>query len=835
MFSKRLVNVILAALFTIVQAGCGLKTGEKAPDMAPPSFSGKGYSCVGQIPQHLERYAWDQLNDGQITDFVHCLQNAFTTFVHLTRGKDKETYTPDEIRRFLQAYFLRERPITDRLLQEFMVLKQLLVGGEVDIITRPEIKELIEFLEDVRREAIRIRPFIKYLNPSLILTQDPRDIGQRLTEANETLRQSIRVITLRLQGGQKNYSFDNLTVLMAEFRNFVRWDDHFRNSRPVDAWVEFFRQFKRTAVTTNNPEEMRMADWAPFLQTFSRWYLAYIRFRVGVKDQPILQGVGLQNFMGLGQEVFELAEEAVHRQPNKVMSLEQINALISSAQALNWLPGKLRAQSVERFAHALVDRMFADENAVPGRNRANGLTLPALSLMKYEFFRWAYIQREIEQRYVPNKTQIESGRVPNLQSTFLMPTEIGVKIRKDRDANWENFYKVRGMIRPLFNENLKRVTLVNEADFGRYRLVNEFHNLSMMNVLRSSVGLLFRGYAQLPGKRWDWMSGIKSEQLQTFYEDFRDLAVDLGLADPRVSNTGARAFIEGNLFTYSADGVNFDVSKSRLTFVEAMELLAFIYSGGRMATETYQRLKTVCRNGPNDINGDATLDRICVQQRLVDAIVEFAPNLPGMNDYVRSAPPAERELLVKNILDSAFSPRFSKIEWVERSELAIMAVVLHYLEAVLTRYDVSRDGILTTDELRKAVPIFSGFIQRYAKDRLKKELSVREAEGVFLFILAYRTFPTSWNSIRIWYLSYQWPQWELEFPWGIKVPINPNQNINLNRADLSSVFRVIVAKLFDTAPVAEQIRVLNRLPGPAACQTVEEFQAGGCVLPGSEK
>lgn len=795
---------------------------------------------MGQIPQHLERYASDELNDYQITDFVQCLQKAFTTFVQLTRGKDQNTYQPDEIRRFLQTYFLRERPITDKLMNEFMVIKQVLVGGDSSVITRLEIADLIEFLEDLRKEAIRIRPFVKYLNPSLIVQQDPTDIGKRLTEANETLRQSIRTITLRMQGGHKDYSFDNLQTLMTEFRGFVRWEDHFRNSKPVPAWIELFKNFKRVT-TAQSPEMILKGEWAPFLQTFSRWYLAYIQFRVGVKDQPLLYGAGLQNTMHLSQELFELIEEAIHRQPGKVLRVELINALVSSAQKLDWISQRIRPESVERFTRALTDRFFADEKAQGGRSQADGLTLPVLALMRYEFYRWAAIQMKLESEFrMRGVPDLRQTRVPSLhQASPLIPRDIQAKLRSIRDADYSSFMQVKTHLRPMFNEDMNRVTITNDADFGRQRLTHGFHNLSAMNLLRSSIALLFRGYSD--SKRWDWSSGLKSSQLQAFYEDVRDLAVDLKLADSRIANTGSRAFIEGNLFTSKGDGVKFNVEESQLSFVEAMELLGYIYSGGRLANNLYadlswkdeRRQMKNCEHGKLDENGEHKLKRSCVKEHLAAMVFQHAGGLPGMRHFISTAKDSDREAMITNILDSAFSPKNSEVDWVEKNELCIVAVVLHYLESVMIRFDSDRNGILTGPELRKAAPIFSGFIQRYAKDKKKQDLTVERAEGVFLFILAYKSIPESWlNKISVWWLGSD-RYYEIPLYW-FSVPLNWNTKISLNRSELSAVFRVIVAGLFETSPVAEQIRLLNNEAGPAQCQTLEQLAAGGCTLPGTQ-
>jgi hypothetical protein len=71
-----------------VLTGCGIKTGEKAPEQSPVTYSGKNYSCVSEIPQHIQKYMNDELNDQEITGFVRCLQNAFSSFAQYTRGRE---------------------------------------------------------------------------------------------------------------------------------------------------------------------------------------------------------------------------------------------------------------------------------------------------------------------------------------------------------------------------------------------------------------------------------------------------------------------------------------------------------------------------------------------------------------------------------------------------------------------------------------------------------------------------------------------------------------------------------------------------------------------------
>jgi hypothetical protein len=245
-----------------------------------------------------------------------------------------------------------------------------------------------------------------------------------------------------------------------------------------------------------------------------------------------------------------------------------------------------------------------------------------------------------------------------------------------------------------------------------------------------------------------------------------------------------------------------------------MQLLAFLYSGGRMASDFYTQLRALCPLGPLDQNGDSMIDRPCVTKIMASLIESYAPNMPQLNDYLRTAQQEEIDVLARNLIDAAFSPKNSNVEWVEKNELSIMAVVLHYLETVLTRFDTDRDGILINREIRQAIPIFSGFIRRFAHDRMNAELSDLESQGVFLYILAYKTVPSKWSAFWVYRLSTDmyW-QWEFKLPWeseARKVAVNLNQDIRLNRSELSTVFRVIVAKLFDTVPVAEKAKTMGK-------------------------
>lgn len=90
------------------------------------------------------------------------------------------------------------------------------------------------------------------------------------------------------------------------------------------------------------------------MQSLSRWYLAYLEFEVGVREQPKLYGVGLQNTLHLAQSIFPLAEDAISKQKDMTISFEQMMTMARALKAVRWAPAAWRVESSEGALGAVV-------------------------------------------------------------------------------------------------------------------------------------------------------------------------------------------------------------------------------------------------------------------------------------------------------------------------------------------------------------------------------------------------------------------------------------------------------------------------------------------------
>lgn len=829
MCSKRLISLSMAII--IASTGCGLQVGEKPPERNPPAYSGNGFSCVGEIPQHIDKYVKNDLSVDQISTFVRCLQKAFTTFASLTRGRDAGTYTPVEIRRFLHEFFLGDRRISDSLLHEFMVIKQAMVGGSLTHISRSELQVAVEVLEELRTEALRLKPFIGVLNPNLAkLDPEPETVGQRLRQADEALKASIQTIAARLRKGNREYPLTNMRTFLMEFRNFVGWERHFQQTIHVDNWVNFIETFRnltvapREGATPKGPlaREVHAKDWEPMLQEFRRWYMVYLQYQVGVKDRTILSGRGLKNVVRLGKDVQELLEDTVARHHNGEVdgeiSFQKIDGLILALERIEWLPGKLSAQAVSNAVKHFVTRALGNPDTKPSERRASGLDVGAVANARVLFTEWSTNQVRLANRFnlLEAEEDQQESKTPDLTSKVsLIPRDIRRTLRDAGSSSFEELMKATKYLeRPLFPNGKRYVAIAPKKQLDKMNTFAEsFTNLSMINIWRMAVKVIFRSYADQVGGRSDWESGITAEELEKFYVDFRDIGIGLGLVDQRNDEVGLRAFTEAKIFTYSAKGFRHGCTGplARMSMAETIELFMFLYSGSNISDTIYNELTGLGQeNLPKheriklcdiehkdddgrpikDAHGRPVADRKCVSHHLPILLNTHLKNMPEFQQFLTLSQGPQRQKYADTVLNMAKIPGVSSNDWVELSELNMLVVVLHYLEAIMTRYDVNVDGILNAAEIVEAEKTFPGYFEKFHFDETGKELGNSLAKGVLYYLLTYRKLPPDRKELGLWAgLLDDYYVWSLT---------DGVQQLSITRADLVDIMNVIIPKIFDS-------------------------------------
>ena len=690
---------------------------------APPEASLKigGLNCLSQIGPTVSSYLDDKLSEAEITEFFTCMQKSFLMFEGLTRGSKQGEYSPEEIRTFLHRYFIKDRKISDKLLSEFMLVKKTLVGGTVDVIRRQDLHEAVFILETLRKEAIRLKPHLRVLNFQLVEKEPKEGLAERIKMGHKKLYESIEVVVDLLAKAQQPYSIQNFEFLTTELRQFVKWDDHFQSTRPIGAWMELLRHFKD--VTVSPSDRITARDWRPLLSSCADWYMLFIEIRSLLSLSSIWESDDLVQLHATVTKALRWVREATNRQATKVIEFERLSKLYASVEKMGWLGSKWPLVAVEKIFKAAVTKILGDAEVAPSQRTARGITGIHVTRFEQEFAQWFEYQ-----------SQIEVGALLNYHS---FPS------------------------RPLYVPHFSGVALLESID-SSYS-VDRF-NYTIYNALRSISKLVIRGYAAKP------QLGLTRDELQEVYLDIRDLAIAWKLADPREDKTGKRAFLEGNLFTYNANGNDY------LEAGELVQLLAFLKSGGQIGTAIYEQMLPHCRGASLDVHGESVLSRGCVINYLSDNLWKMTPNMPGFSQFFKDLDPTHRKSFVMDLLQTVFG-RSSTEATVESSEITALAAVLHYQEAVFSRYNADLDYKLEGAELDQAFETFRWLIKTMAEVTCQP-LSESRVRLAFNYILRYQEIPEA--NLKTW-LRFQMDG----------DPI-------LGRYHLNLVFKTIIRKITET-------------------------------------
>ena len=151
-----------------------------------PPLQDMGISCMNRLGEQLDLYLKKEIPESEIGNFSRCLQTSLITFKHHVWGEERETYTPHELKDFIQKFFLTDRVIDDQTLDHLMLFKSKYTGGSVNELTHQEIDQIIELIRSFEDFMATVYPY------NDIFFGDEIPTSQRLDEGLNVLRQSLK-------------------------------------------------------------------------------------------------------------------------------------------------------------------------------------------------------------------------------------------------------------------------------------------------------------------------------------------------------------------------------------------------------------------------------------------------------------------------------------------------------------------------------------------------------------------------------------------------------------------------------------------------------------------
>jgi hypothetical protein len=461
---------------------------------------------------------------------------------------------------------------------------------------------------------------------------------------------------------------------------------------------------------------------------------------------------------------------------------------------------------LEKTVPPLLSKILGDRDLPPDERldpftslNDQGLNRSRIEVLEREFKSWLERQKVLsslasEVASETAKPLKEQSRESLLQTLASYNLELPMLERRGRGVSpvFEEFMGFANPMLPLFPVDNPYPLIVYPSIRYAGVVENNFFDLSVKNALFSAIRLLAEAYAE-DISRGQSHKGLTEKEVKNLMDDIRPLLEDLQILHPRSSSTvGEKRFLEGNLFTYSGDGINQrdkdDVETHLLTPAEGVELMAFMFSNAKLSAHVKEKILKKCPmpGGNYDVFKIPRIFRPCFRLHYANVVAESFHNAPGLTDYLKGLgyKSSKQLAFVDLLLESTKSWDEVNLvgqgpQWVEFTQMVTMSMILHYVEVIMTQYDSNEDGKIDREEARAIFPRFSGLIQ-WALEQEGVHKSEKDIEDIFLYILSYKSVPdNSGFSVLLTGPKYFYGKW-----WGWPV--------SLDRKGLLEAFNVIV-------------------------------------------
>lgn len=773
----RLYKVVLALGLVSGLSACQLKTQEAVSKDPPLTLSGPSENCFAPALTTFEEYFNGASESDELDEAFTCVSGALEMFATYGRGTfNRDSFTPGELRSFLQKYFLGSIKLNDSIITEFMLVKESLLGGDSQRLTKAELVRLTQVLEIVRVEAQRLRPSIGILNqrePQSGRPIDPQVFEKALSDFTITMS----TIGTLLGQSESSYRLENLKVLLLEIqglysgRSTWRGPDWFAKQMPV---------IEAAKAVLLRPDGQTIApdEWKPLFTNVGRLYGLYLRFTFNIKDRDMFYGDTLLQLKVAVEHVVHVVEDAIRikgvdridydllRQFFKALETSDAFQLPVKPATLSGLIEPvferiLNPVVVDKVRGSLIDPQ--DPKSVSGfRSPQRGITNANLKVLSEAILSWIEMQQLWE--------RLEKDAVA--RDATMAGRPLPIKLIREL---WKSY-------RPVHNEAWGDLKLLFDRAIppavhpdGRLMMapgasiVIDRNSFASLNWKQALVRVLGTGYVSDPdGLR---MKGILLSQLKEVFDDFFQLTIDLDFLDTTDVDIWKTGFTISNIFLFSSNG------DDRLGFHEAVDLFMLSFGSSFISQKMIAvDVQANCDDQGVDAFGKPTYKASCWRDRVRLGFRGFFDTMPGWIRITKNWSPDDWGWLFINLEKSSRKATNPKGPLMS-GEMSRAISIKHYIEALFTRWDTNRDGSLTMAEADKAYFLFkkvlrdaSGFTDN------------AEVRALYFYLLTFGKPPESISDKLYWL-------------WWKKNPEEWEKKVAADRSRLAQIFGNLAASL----------------------------------------
>ena len=711
--------------------GCGLRIGEDVFTRNMDNFS---LSCLNGMEQKIKHYMTGQMGKREITRTFDCASQALRIFKDRVRGKRSRSFTPNELRTFIQNLFLRDKTINDPLLDQMMRLKSVIIGGSERTLTAKDVDRFIHFLNILKQEVIFFQPYIQTLLSSGRL--QPLLIKNKSGVLNQELRDSVIRLSRFLKRFSNPYYFSDLQSLMYELDLIVDgegdragWE---RKIKILSAFKSFIVSGSRSAI--------QPTEWENLLPGYVHLMSALIHYRIfteqvgGGEQHSVLSPRGMEWIFGITTHLMDFLSLSIQNRKARFIPAVDLTHLLSQLSATGFIPYKLTESSLMKIAEILFLRIFRPDPGSLREGKGVIFTAGQMNRIKDLIHTWIRSTKIFNQT-TGLPTPLLFNHLGPLFSAFPHSFSQGEKTRIKSLFDFRSLFQ---------SEN--RVHLSGDL-FASGSGTREKNHISLvlLNTYQLMTQMLRAGYEE----NYPTGPGLSRERLNTFFNDFVPFAADMKWLEsgaPSSISPSEAAFIAANMFTPSADGgFHSNVYEPEyLKPVEIVEYFSYLFSIFFSIRDFENRLRDLCPPF-QPVRGSAQYDRACVKFHFLRIVQDRVSNMPDLIQALKDMSLPEKEELTEALIHISFETReaYETTEKLEYFHIRNMFIALYFSETIFIRYDQNLNRTLEHEEILSAYRRFEGFIVRTFVELMcwSSEEALSFAPTIYAYIIYNKKIP----------------------------------------------------------------------------------------------
>ena len=642
--------------------------------------------------------------------------------------ENPDYYSKLELQGFVQKFVLGpDTVLTDDLMDQVMKVKQVVLGGDNDKITRDELARAQQLIATLQAQTTNLLPHLRVL----FMVEDPSGgvSPDEVTAAQAAMSQLVESLGTFLNPAPIAYDVASAQALLTDIDELYTHVDGWEGPKKIVNYLNSFAAFK-IFLSKAPGNAVAGPEWVGLFHQLSDAYAIWLRYHYAIDHAHLMTSqTNLAQWSLISVQLHDLMNTAVTQKPNAVIDYATIGAMIHEIYRLDFFTLPLTEITL---TGALRPALGTILNPVK-----NGIRPPVTGL---DTAMLDYILQNLNGLFEVQSLYLQAlDRVGSASKvTYESLREIWPTLDHNYAEAWSGMLAIINAKFPLYLSDDK--TLIFNDDVVSQELSGD--NFFALNWQRGAIALVADGYSANPAATQ--LSGLTGAQFQAIYNDLHPVAEELGLFKPGDTQTWKNLAQYAEMFMPSSDG------GTGVTFNEGIETLNTILSASVVGRHIFSDMSDQCTTVST--NSTPAIPISCFRLFFRKDMDEQFTNFPEMVRSIDALSDADYATFLDNLQLVMRQHGAAPTAPFTLAEVTNAANFLHYVESIMWRFDTNHDGQLTLAESMVAYPIFKQILMKASGFKNDSDL-----RAVYTYLLKYQESPKAslWNTAKfvLWKLN----------------------------------------------------------------------------------